>query len=170
MCGSAHAQTKKAIPLPEMELCSVPLTIGMTKAAFMDKVVSVCELIKVPLANEDSWLLKLKGPDGKPEGSVTFAAGVLAEVKRSWVLSDGQYEAADFARGLVSAVEAGLQKRSSAAGIVYYSISRHPDMTYYQLVLELPDHREVRVELMENPTKAPGKRVTMLDVTEAIVK
>ena len=91
-------------------------------------------------------------------------------MKRSWVPSDGQYEAADFARGLVSAVEAGLQKRSSAAGVVYYSISRHPDMTYYQLVLELPDHREVRVELMENPTKAPGKRVTMLDVTEAIVK
>jgi hypothetical protein len=77
---------------------------------------------------------------------------------------------ADFARNLVSAVESGLQHRPAASGTVTYFISREPDSAYYQIRLSLPDHREVRIMLLENPAKPAGEGVRMLDIQEAIVK
>ena len=164
--GSAYAQTRAVAPVPQMELCSVPLTLGMTKSDFVDKVSENCELIK-PSAG-DHWLLKLKGPNGTLEGDVMLTDGRITKVSRSWTPT-GTYGASDLARSLVSAVEAGLQGRDNATARVFCSTSHEPGWTTYSMTLDLPNHREVSVVLAENPAKVPGE-LTMLDVAEAIVK
>jgi hypothetical protein len=150
-----------------MELCSTPLAVGMTMADFIEKVSPECEAIK---SVNDTWVLKQKGPNGKPEGLVEFSSGRISEVRRSWVPSDGRYGAADYARGFVSAVESALQGREHATAVVSYSIDHQPGSTVYRATLSLPDHREVTVALVEDPAKSPENRVLMLDVEESVVK
>ena len=167
--GSAYAQAKPTGPSPEMNVCSVALTIGMTKAAVVDKVAQTCDLIKVPV-EADSWLLKEKSQNGKGVGMVEFDSGRVSDVHRSWVPTEGRYEPSDLARSLITAVASALQGRSAATGTISYAIDHEPDMNLYQLRLALPDHREIRVIVIENPAKPVGERVIMLDVQEHIVK
>jgi hypothetical protein len=167
--ASAHAQASRTASTAQMNICSVPLTIGMTKGAFTDKISQFCDMRKVP-AGADSWALKEKGQDGKAVGIVEFSAGRISEVRRTWAPKGGRYQPEDLARSLVSAVESALQGRNAVTGIVSYTVKREPDMTLYQVTLSLPNHREVRVALIEDPAKPIGRSVIMLDVEEFIVR
>jgi hypothetical protein len=155
--------------VPEMNICSVPLALGMAKSIAIDKLSQTCKMTKVPELGADTWLVEEKFDGGTGVGIVEFEAGQTSAVKRSWVPAKDDYGAEDFARGLISAVESGLQGRSGAVGTVSYVIKREPATTMYLMRLALPDeHRQVEVVLMEDSAKSDGKRVRMLDVLESI--
>lgn len=145
----------------------MPLTIGMVRDVFIEKMSERCKVTKVPVG-DDSWVISERSDESHPIGMVEFTAGRISEVRRSWAPNDDR--AADFARNIVSAVESGLQGRTSSTGTINYRISREPDLNPYQLILSLPDHREVRISLIENPASSASKRIIMLDIDEAIVK
>lgn len=158
----AQAQSQTAAG---MKLCSADLTIGMTQQTLINSVAAACEVTKP--AGKEAWTLKRKGTKGQVEGKVEFSDGKVSALGRSWAPAGGQLEGADFVRSLVSAVQSALQK-DSAPGTVSYSVKREPGVTHYQIKLDLPDRRQVRVSLAENPN-GQSSADTILDLEEWVV-
>ncbi len=165
--GLLSGQPKQ--PPPQITMCSTALNIGARRPILEAAISKNCYIAKS--LREDgkgeSWMLIEPDIKGRPVGTLQFDAERLTEVEKSWAPKGDADNSAGYARALVLAAQSALPEAHSSSALVRTFVTNHPEAVLYVLVIDLPNGKRLRVELLD-PLVKDGLRV--LDIQEHLGK
>lgn len=159
---------KKNLPVPAtLEICSVPLYIGMPKSGAIEALSRGCNLKAYETASQDSWFVTDKTDSEDFKGIIEFRNHKVSNVRHSW-LTKGGASAQTIVRALVVATDHILPVSHKPTGAtIVTSIKHEADYDTYRLFLELPNGRVVALALIET---VEDHKVILLDLQEQLDK